>query len=148
MKKRNTVGLDMGDKSHTICVLDWQGQVVERFAAAFLQFFLQEGYVGCGLHEGIADGIGMLDDEVQVFFVLFRQRRQVHRRLREVQALLVLNFPAFRLGVGNLQVGPLFGQAFDDGPDFPIVDEDGLAALKVFKDFRDAARQDDISRII
>ena len=30
MKKRNTVGLDMGDKSHTICVLDWQGQVVER----------------------------------------------------------------------------------------------------------------------
>ena len=40
---------------------------MERFAAAFLQFFLQEGHVGCGLHEGIADGIGMLDDEVQVF---------------------------------------------------------------------------------
>ena len=33
MKKRNTVGLDMGDKSHTICVLDWQGQVVERAVA-------------------------------------------------------------------------------------------------------------------
>ena len=30
MKKRNTVGLDMGDKSHTICILDWQGQVLER----------------------------------------------------------------------------------------------------------------------
>jgi transposase len=30
MKKRNTVGLDMGDQSHTICVLDWQGQVEER----------------------------------------------------------------------------------------------------------------------
>ena len=30
MKNRNTVGLDMGDKSHTVCILDWQGQVVER----------------------------------------------------------------------------------------------------------------------
>ena len=30
MKKRNTVGLDMGDQSHTICVLDWQGRVMER----------------------------------------------------------------------------------------------------------------------
>lgn len=30
MKKRNTVGLDMGDKNHAICVLDWRGQVAER----------------------------------------------------------------------------------------------------------------------
>ena len=30
MKKRNTVGLDMGDKIHAICVLDAEGQVVER----------------------------------------------------------------------------------------------------------------------
>jgi len=30
MKKHNTVGLDMGDKIHSLCVLDWRGQVVER----------------------------------------------------------------------------------------------------------------------
>ena len=30
MKKRNTVGLDMGDKIHAICELDAGGQVLER----------------------------------------------------------------------------------------------------------------------
>lgn len=30
MKKRNTIGMDMGDRKHTICIIDPQGRVVSR----------------------------------------------------------------------------------------------------------------------
>ncbi|VGO16899.1 hypothetical protein PDESU_05491 [Pontiella desulfatans] len=30
MKERNTIGIDMGDRKHCICILDHEGQVISR----------------------------------------------------------------------------------------------------------------------
>ena len=30
MKQRNTIGMDMGDRNHSICILDYKGKVLSR----------------------------------------------------------------------------------------------------------------------
>jgi len=34
MKKRNTIGMDMGDRKHNLCVLDAEGEILNRTTIA------------------------------------------------------------------------------------------------------------------
>jgi hypothetical protein len=61
MKKDITVGMDMGDKSHSVCVLDADGQIVERAtitntARAIRKYFTRKGpclvAIEAGTHSG------------------------------------------------------------------------------------------------
>ena len=59
MKKRNTIGMDMGDRKHRICILDAEGEVVSRIEdASFgeVNAFLPEACV-CVAHGADAENI-------------------------------------------------------------------------------------------
>ena len=70
MKEDITVGMDMGDRSHSICVLDTEGQVIERAtisntSTAIRKYFTRKGTclvaIEAGTHSGwVITGYGRM----------------------------------------------------------------------------------------
>lgn len=90
----------------------------------------------------------MMDDEIEIGQVLFCKGRNVQRCFREIKAPLIFQAESFGFCRNDAQVRSLRCQSGDDTIQLAIIDDDGVAFLKMVEYLGDTAGDDDISCII